>query len=93
MKYEPDFRFCKWCGTDCDDFPGLEPDHLPACPQSTGLFPVEASDVEYGMVCMDCNTPFDLGDFYVQRETETPDVAEIVCLGCGMLSAVVGYGA
>jgi hypothetical protein len=83
------YRFCIWCGCDCIDYDTIETPHLPTCPSRTGLYPVEQRDIEaHGMVCMDCNEPFAVGDFYVMRETEDRLIFEVVCVGCGALAAV-----
>ena len=84
---DPDYRYCKYCGTDCDDFPGLKPDHSQECPFETGLFPVSAQDMRDQLQCMDCDVPFKPGDYWVQVR-EDQDVAQIVCIGCGMLEAI-----
>lgn len=39
----------------------------------------------HGMVCMDCGTPFAVGDSYAHRQTED-DVFEVVCIGCAVLN-------
>ena len=39
----------------------------------------------HGMICMDCETPFALGDTYTLRQAED-DIYEVVCLGCAVLN-------
>lgn len=39
----------------------------------------------YGMICMDCEAPFALGDTYAHRQTED-DIFEVVCVGCAVLN-------
>lgn len=75
------YRFCIWCGVDCYV---EDPPHAPSCPQATGLYPVRAADLKpNGMRCIDCSTPFEIGEYYIQRPTDTEDVYEIICVGCG----------
>lgn len=86
-------RYCVYCGADCIDYDTIEVSHATDCPQKTGLYPVRSEDLpSWGFICMDCQHPFELGDFYVNRTTETEGIYESVCVGCGALSAVVGYG-
>lgn len=84
---DPDYRYCIYCGTDCDDFPGPHPEHSQECPFETGLFPVSVRDLRDGLQCMDCDQPFKPGDYWVQVR-EDRDVAQIVCIGCGALEFV-----
>lgn len=84
---DPDFRYCVYCGCDCDDFPGIEPDHTQDCPNVTGLFPVSVRDIRAQLTCMDCNELFKPGDYFV-RVREERDIAEEVCVGCGALEFV-----
>lgn len=84
------YRFCIYCGCDCYED---SPDHLPGCATVTGLRPVRPSDLDmrgphdpyaYGMLCMDCLTPFKVGDVYAVRGGG--DIGEIVCVGCRVLN-------
>lgn len=84
---DPDYRYCVWCGTDCDDFPGPHPEHTQECPLETGVFPISVRDLRDQLRCLDCNELFKPGDYYVQVREEQ-DIAEIVCLGCGALEFV-----
>lgn len=84
---DPTYRFCKWCGCDCDDFPEAKPEHIPECPFETGMFPVSAQDMRNHLQCMDCDELFKPGDYYVQVR-EDKDIADVVCLGCGALEFV-----
>lgn len=75
---------------DLDDF-----EHGPECPSTTGLWPVTAADLgergpndpyAHGMICMDCEVAFKVGDLYALRPTDDDDVFEIVCVGCRVLN-------
>ena len=91
---DPDYRFCVYCGADCIDYDTIEVPHATDCPERTGLYPVRQQEIEpHGFACVDCSEPFALGDFYTLRETSDSLIFEVTCLSCGMLSAVVGYGA
>lgn len=88
---ENEFRYCIWCGVDCYIEP--EPDHKPTCPQSTGLYPVTARDLEPdGMVCLDCEVPFAVGDIYTLRSFGvTPSGIpsfQVMCPACEPREAV-----
>lgn len=85
------FRYCVWCNADCFDD---EPEHARDCPQVTSLYPVTEQSLgmrgpddpyAHGMTCMDCETPFKLGDTYTHRQIED-DVFEVVCLGCSVVN-------
>lgn len=89
MEEDP-YRYCVYCGVDCIDYDTIEVSHRPDCPEQTGLYPVEQRELEpHGMMCMDCDQEFSLGDFYVMRPTEDSLTFEVVCVGCGALSACV----
>jgi hypothetical protein len=88
---DPDYRYCTYCKCDCDDFPGAKPDHAEDCPDVTGLFPVSVKDIREHLQCLDCSEPFKPGDYYVQVREEH-DIADIVCLGCGMLESIANGG-
>ena len=86
------FRYCVYCKADCYED---ESEHGPECPQTTGLWPVAESDLgirgpndpyAHGMICMDCSSEFSVGDFCVHRPTDEPDVFEVVCTGCAVLT-------
>ena len=86
------WRWCVYCGCDCYED---EPDHLADCAALTGLFPVTPRELgmrgprdpyAHGMRCMGCGEPFALGDVAARRPTDQPDVFEIVCVGCRILS-------
>jgi hypothetical protein len=38
----------------------------------------------HGLRCMDCNEVIPNGDAYAHRATDNPEIAEIVCLSCGL---------
>ena len=85
MNEDDPFRFCIYCLADCH-----EPDatHREDCPSNTGLYPVTQAELEpHGMVCMDCEHVFELGEFYVERDIANR-VVEVICVGCGALDAV-----
>lgn len=93
-----EFRWCVHCGADC--WPDKDDqEHASDCPVTTGLWPVTMAELgmrgpddpyAHGMVCMDCNTPFELGDVYALRPTDEGDVFEIVCVGCRVLTPEPG---
>lgn len=58
----------------------------------TGRYPIDPADVEeFGMVCMDCDKPFAVGDVYMERAdgtfTSGAQTVFIICVGCGALEA------
>lgn len=63
---------CIWCWADCTVD---NPQHLPFCPQSTGMIPAPQ-----GMCCIECSHP--VGDLYVARFSEDESVAYALCLPC-----------
>lgn len=96
------YRHCVHCGTDCIDFPGLEPDHADHCPSVTGLWPVReeeqmpcphCGEPTREMSCMDCGADLKPGNFYVLRDSSTgsvsvrPHIGEVICVGCGAREA------
>lgn len=85
------FRWCIWCNCDCYED---EPDHRFDCPSQTGLRPITPRELgmrgpndpyAHGMACMDCGTPFRVGDFAAHRSIED-DIYEVVCVGCRVLN-------
>lgn len=86
---DPECRWCHYCGVDCIDYDTIEVPHQSDCPVNTGLYPVEGLLEPYGANCMDCSTPFELGDFYVLVRQEGIK-ADIVCVGCGVMAVANG---
>lgn len=70
---EPCFVHCVHCLVDCS-LP--DPEHGPACPNVTGLWPTEVPDA----CCCGCGEP--LGEFHALKPTDSPDWFETICLAC-----------
>ena len=96
MSDEDPFRYCVYCEADCYED---ETQHAEDCPTNTGVFPVRRQDLaphcpecgwNAGMLCMDCEQPLEIGDFYMHREVVAGDgesmatapVYEVICVGC-----------
>lgn len=63
--------------------------HALTCPEMTGLYPVDADDIQRGMVCAECGCEFKQGDVYAHLRTGDDEVFIVVCVGCQVLNSGV----
>ena len=78
------YDICIYCqASGCEDGTA---NHLDWCPSVTGVYPVLQDDVQKGVVCTRCSTPFTLdfggNSYYCLLRTERSNTFEVVCLGC-----------
>lgn len=89
------YDVCIYCSaTGCEDGTAQ---HARNCPVSTGLYPIDDSDVRMGTCCTRCGDEFKVNDFYalatgeerhrdtIPLETGQMDVFLVVCLSCKVL--------
>ncbi|MDQ8043860.1 MAG: hypothetical protein REI11_04605 [Patulibacter sp.] len=78
------FRWCVYCGADCQpDAGGAVERHAADCPSNTGVFDVRPSDLgpecphcgerPGGFACTRCAVPLGIGDRYMRAELEPAD--------------------
>jgi hypothetical protein len=90
------YRYCVHCSADCWPEPANQK-HAMDCPTSTGIYPMDAQEKEYGMICDQCDK--DIEDYYgyIDMNTGNPvtragagDIVECVCLGCIAAISILG---